>query len=303
MQPENTFLSGAIRLVPEFEFLPGPSIGNAANVSKNSYLCLYTDIVVHLNFGIMQGMSAGLPMRAFFDQLAEPFTGESVFDQLPDIVFFIKDIEGRYLCVNRTLAERCGLQDKGQLLGKKPSDVLGDTLGRAYEQQDHHVIRTGQRLVDQLELHLTRSRDVGWCLTTKVPLYASDGAIAGLAGVSQDLRLPDINTDDFVHIADAIHYAERNLAKRPAIRELARVAGMSIYQLDRRMRRVFRLTTGQWLLKSRISHASAILIETSLPIADVALRAGYADQSSFTRQFRRSTGLAPSEYRKLRKTA
>jgi AraC-like DNA-binding protein len=242
-------------------------------------------------------------MRAFFDQLAEPFTAEPVFDQLPDIVFFIKDIEGRYLCVNRTLAERCGLQDKGQLLGKKPSDVLGDTLGRAYEQQDYHVIRTGQRLVDQLELHLTRSRDVGWCLTTKVPLYASDGAIAGLAGVSQDLRLPDINTDDFAHIADAIQYAERNLAKRPAIRALARVAGMSIYQLDRRMRRVFGLTTGQWLLKSRISHASAILIETSLPIADVALRAGYADQSSFTRQFRRSTGLTPSEYRKLRKTA
>jgi AraC-like DNA-binding protein len=78
---------------------------------------------------------------------------------------------------------------------------------------------------------------------------------------------------------------------------------MSLYQFDRRMKRVFGLTTGQWLLKSRISRAGALLADSSLSIADVALEAGYADQSAFTRQFRRSTGLSPSEYRKLRKTA
>ena len=55
----------------------------------------------------------------------------ALFDQLPDIVFFVKDVEGRYTSANRTLAERCGLRDKGELLGKRPSDVLGDTLGRA----------------------------------------------------------------------------------------------------------------------------------------------------------------------------
>jgi len=248
-------------------------------------------------------MTTGAPIPAFFSQLAEPFTAEPVFDQLPDIVFFIKDIEGRYLCVNRTLAERCGLPDKSELLGMRPSDVLGETLGRAYEQQDQRVIQTGQRLVDQLELHLVRSRDIGWCLTTKVPLYAQDGSVAGLVGVSQDLRLPDMTTEDFAHIAEAIRYAEDNLSKRPSIRELAGIAGMSVYQLDRRMQRVFGLTTGQWILKIRIGHASAVLIDSDMPIAEVALQAGYSDQSSFTRQFRRSTGLSPSEYRKLRKTA
>lgn len=75
---------------------------------------------------------------------------------------------------------------------------------------------------------------------------------------------------------------------------------MSVYQLDRRMQRVFGLTTGQWVLKTRISHASRLLIETGMPVADVALEAGYADQSAFTRQFRRSTGLSPTEHRQLR---
>ncbi len=236
-----------------------------------------------------------------FSQLAEPFTAETLFDQLPDIVFFIKDSEGRYVAANRTLVERCGLADKQDLLGKRPSDVLGETLGHSYEVQDQTVIRSGQPIVDQLELHIVRSRDIGWCLTSKLPLKGQDGETVGLVGVSRDLGLPDVSSNEFEHIADAIRFAESNISSRPTIRQLAQKADMSVYQLDRRMQRVFGLTTGQWYLKTRISHASRLLVDSDLPIADVAFEAGYADQSSFTRQFRRSTGLSPSQYRGLRR--
>ena len=246
-------------------------------------------------------MSLPFSTSAFFSQLAEPFTAEALFDQLPDIVFFVKDRDGRYVAANRTLVERCGLNDKRELLGKRPSDVLGETLGRSYEDQDEMVLRSGQPIVDQLELHVIRSRDIGWCLTSKLPLAGRDRGTAGLVGVSRDLGLPDVSSDEFAHIADAIDYAERNIAERPTIRALARIADMSVYQLDRRMQRVFGLTTGQWYLKTRISFASRLLVESDTPIADVAFEAGYADQSSFTRQFRRSTGLSPSQYRNLRR--
>ena len=235
--------------------------------------------------------------RAFFEQLAEPLVAEAVFDHLPDTVFFIKDRDGRYVSANQTLVERCGLRDKSQLLDRRPSDVLGETLGRGYESQDRVVLETGQKLVDQLELHAVRSKDVGWCLTTKMPLFGRDGSVAGLVGISRDLRLPDMTSDDFEHISEAIRFAEQNISQRPANAKLASIASMSVYQLDRRMQRVFGLTTGQWVLKTRISHASRLLIETGMSVADVALEAGYADQSAFTRQFRRSTGLSPSEYR------
>ena len=239
--------------------------------------------------------------EAFFEQLSEPFAAEALFDHMPDTVFFIKDRDGRYVSANQTLAERCGLRDKSALLGRRPSDVLGETLGRGYELQDQVVLETGQKLIDQLELHTVRSRDIGWCLTTKMPLIGKDDAIVGLVGISRDLRLPDMTSDDFAHIADAIRFAEQRISRRPSIAELANIAGMSIYQLDRRMQRVFGLTTGQWVLKTRISHASLVLIETDTPVADIALEAGYADQSAFTRQFRRSTGLSPTEYRRHRR--
>ena len=45
-------------------------------------------------------------IHEMLSQLDEPFTGESLFDHLPDIVFFIKNIHGQYVIVNNTLVER-----------------------------------------------------------------------------------------------------------------------------------------------------------------------------------------------------
>lgn len=235
-----------------------------------------------------------------FGQLREPFTAEALFDQMPDIVFFIKNLEGCYVSVNQTLVERCGKRDKSELIGRTPSQVLGAHLGRGYEAQDQRVLKSGQQLLDQLELHVYRSREVGWCLTNKMPLLSRPGSVVGLVGVSRDLKMPDVTSEDFEHISDAVHYAEAHLAESPSNSELAEIACMSPYQLDRRMKRVFGMPMGQWMLKTRISRAGRQLVETESPIVEVALDAGYTDQSAFTRQFRRTTGLTPSDFRKLR---
>jgi hypothetical protein len=44
-----------------------------------------------------------------FSQLAEPFTGEALFDSLADAVFFLKNRRCEYVVVNQTLVERCEL--------------------------------------------------------------------------------------------------------------------------------------------------------------------------------------------------
>ncbi|MCG8653962.1 MAG: AraC family transcriptional regulator [Pirellulales bacterium] len=230
-------------------------------------------------------------------QLDQPFTGEELFDHLPDVVFFIKNSSGEYLVVNTTLAARCGTNDKRDLLGRTASQVLRPPLGDRFSDQDQRVLRTGQPLLSQLELHIDVSGAVGWCVTTKLPLRKRGGSVVGLVGVSQDLRLPDYEADEYQHVAETIRYAEKHLAAPPSVDQLATIAEMSRYQLDRRMRRVFGLTTGQWLMKSRIDLAQRLLAETDTAIAMIALEAGYCDQSAFTRQFRRATGLSPSEYR------
>jgi len=43
---------------------------------------------------------------------AEAFA--ELFEHVPDAVFFVKDRAGRYLAVNRSLVERCGLREKSE---------------------------------------------------------------------------------------------------------------------------------------------------------------------------------------------
>jgi AraC family transcriptional regulator len=66
--------------------------------------------------------------------------------------------------------------------------------------------------------------------------------------------------------------------------------------------RAFRQTTGlpphQWLLKLRVEAAKAKLSDTMLPLREIAMSCGFADQSHFTRVFSRSTGHAPGTWRR-----
>lgn len=235
-----------------------------------------------------------------FDVLAEPFTAEEMFDQIPDIVFFIKNLSGNYVSVNHTLVKRSGKQSKSELIGCSPSQILGDRLGKGYETQDQKVLASGKKLVDELELHVYASSKLGWCLTSKLPLLGKHKKIVGLVGISRDLKMPDVSSDDFERLAEMIHYAEKNMSSPPTLEKLADIASMSIYQLDRRMKRLFGLSTGRWLLKMRIDHAGRLLLETDNTIADIAWDCGYSDQSAFTRQFHRTTGRTPSEFKSLR---
>ncbi|WP_299974868.1 AraC family transcriptional regulator [uncultured Pseudoteredinibacter sp.] len=245
-------------------------------------------------------MTNTTPATSLYAQLAEPFPAEEMFDLIPNVVFFVKNSAGCYVSVNQTLVDRSGRKSKNELIGCSPSEILGSHLGKGYEEQDQKVLQSGQQLVDELELHVYQNREVGWCLTAKRPLVGKNGDIVGLVGVSRDLKLPDVTSEDFERISEVIEYAQERVANPPTLAEMAEIAGMSIYQLDRRMKKLYDLPTGQWLLKIRIDHASQLLLNSDRSIADIAMDCGYADQSAFTRQFRRTTGQTPSTFRKLR---
>ena len=229
--------------------------------------------------------------------LGEPFTGEQLFDCLSDIVYFIKDTKGQYQTINTTLVERCGCQEKSELIGKRPSDLVGATFGEPYEIQDRTVIETGLPLQNQLELHAYRSGEPGWCVTTKLPLLGPEEEVVGLVGISQDLKTPNLSSKEYERLVLAIEFTETNLSENLKVSQIAASASMSPFQFDRCIQRLFGLTAGQWILKSRIESAERQLVSTDLSIASIALNVGYSDQSTFTRQFHKTSGMSPANYR------
>jgi PAS domain S-box-containing protein len=220
-----------------------------------------------------------------------------LFDLLDDVVFFEKDAEGRYVRVNRTLVERCGLGQRDELIGRTAAEVFPEPLGARYLAQDRRVLREGTTIENRLELHLYPGGHEGWCLTHKMPIRDLSGRVTGLAGLSRDLHAPDEAQEDYAAVAKALRHLELNLDQPLRVSELADRAGLSTYQFERRMRRIFGLNPRQFLGKARIDAACGKLRESEEPIAQIALDCGYADQSAFTRQFRMTVGMTPRQYR------
>lgn len=246
-------------------------------------------------------VSDGARARSQLAQLiADPFFSEALFDALRDVVFFVKDLEGKYVAINQSLVERCGFRSKEAMLGKTALEVFPSRFGVHYMQQDQSVIKSGKNLSDHLELHLYPGRDPGWCLTSKWPLRDRMGNIVGLTGVSRDLQAPERTHASYQKVADAAHHIQEHFDRELRMSELARIAGMSVSQLERYFHKLYLLTPRQMLLRARLDAASAMLLR-DISVTDVALACGYQDHSAFTRQFKATVGMTPSAYRKLTK--
>ncbi|MGZ0716510.1 helix-turn-helix domain-containing protein [Pseudomonas palleroniana] len=221
-----------------------------------------------------------------------------MLDVIPNAAIFIKDVDARYVLANHTLVQRCGLKQLQPLLGKTSAEVFPAQLGPGYTEQDRRVLEQGFVLEDQLELHLYGTREPGWCLTHKWPLYNHENQIIGLAGISVDLQSASEKHPAYQRLAAVDEYIRHNFNRRVTLGELTRIAGISVAQLERYCKRVFHLTPRQMIQKVRLENAHRLL-HTELPITDVALQCGYTDHSAFTRQFKASTGFTPRQYRQL----
>jgi AraC-like DNA-binding protein len=146
---------------------------------------------------------------------------------------------------------------------------------------------------------LFNDRSNGWCLSHKFPLRNRDGEIIGLACLSQDIIEPSRDGLIDKTFADTVDFIRDHFAEGLRVEDLADRAGLSAAQFERRMKKIFQLSPGQFILKTRIDAAANLLLHGDDAIADVALHVGFCDQSALSRQFRQVTGLSPRQYRQM----
>lgn len=230
-------------------------------------------------------------------QLAAPIVTGELFDLVPDTVFFLKDRAGRYIAVNQTLVERCGLRSKADLLGRTVAEIFPGELAASYAEQDRLVLQGGEAIANKLELHLYPSRQPGWCLTTKLPLRDKHGRIAGLAGLSRDIGTPADSGAMPPPLVEAVEFVRRSYAESltPAI--LSARVGMPTPKFTRLVKRLLGMTPGQLILQTRLQAAARLLRDEEHSVSEVAVACGFYDHSSFTRHFKSPTGLTPLIYR------
>lgn len=92
-------------------------------------------------------------------------------------------------------------------------------------------------------------------------------------------------------------FIDAHVAETISLADIARECSLSVAQFARAFKRSTGVPPHQFLTERRVDRARGLLLHTQLPLADVAIRCGFADQSHFTKVFRRVIGVSPGGYR------
>ena len=227
-----------------------------------------------------------------------------LFDFLEDVLAWVKDRHGRYLWVNRAFLINYALEHpdldgeicERHVLGKTDYDLSPGFLADQFRLDDEHVL-AGNRIVNRIERVGESQGAAGWNVTNKIPVFDARGRIIGTAGITRALNQPAPDPGAAAGFGPALEYIRDHYQLTITNRQLAAVSNMSLRAFERQFLASFHLTPQKYLRKLRLRVASRALIYTAASLSELALDCGFADQSHFTREFRRQFGRTPRDYR------
>jgi AraC-like DNA-binding protein len=220
-----------------------------------------------------------------------------LLDALPDVLAWVKDRQGRYLWVNRAFLVQYSFEHPGaSVLGKTDYDLSPAFLADQFRLDDEQVL-AGHRIVNRLErLGDSRGTTV-WHLTDKIPVADAKGVIIGTAGITRVAEPAGSLDAAAPGFGPALAHMRAHFQQEITNRQLASLSNMSLRAFERRFLATFHLTPQRFLRKLRLRIASRAVVYTEDSLSDIALSCGFADQSHFSREFRRQFGRTPRDYR------
>lgn len=223
-----------------------------------------------------------------------------LFEHLPNMLYFAKDRQLRLMAGNRAFAHRCGFTSEAEMIGRTDSELFSAELAEKYRLDDRKVIESGQPLLGIVELFPNRLGEPEWFVTDKVPLFAKDGQVHGLCGTVRSYEGARAALQPYLDLVPVTEYLKEHFDETIPIGDVAKRAGMSVRQLERRFRATFKTTPRHYIMKLRVLSACELLVSSDESVTDIALKVGFYDHSVFSRQFSKIVGTSPSSYRKSR---
>jgi AraC family transcriptional regulator len=95
-----------------------------------------------------------------------------------------------------------------------------------------------------------------------------------------------------------VDYIETHLAEQIGLLKLAELTRLSLHHFCRAFKQSFGIPAHQYQVQRRMETAKLLLPDRATSVTDVALSVGYAQTSSFSNAFRKTTGWSPTVYRR-----
>jgi AraC family transcriptional regulator len=97
-----------------------------------------------------------------------------------------------------------------------------------------------------------------------------------------------------------VEFIEEHLAEEISLAALAEIVDLSLYHFARAFTRSFGVPPHRYHMSRRMDRARSLLQRGPFSVTQIGIKIGFRETSSFTRAFRRFTGLTPTEYRRHR---
>jgi AraC-like DNA-binding protein len=223
---------------------------------------------------------------------------QQLFDLLPDVTFFMKDRQGRFIMRNRHGCEYCRVSSERELVGKTDYDFHPKARADMYVKGDQQVMQTGLPIINAIEPAPEEDGSDRLIICSKIPLKDRQGRIIGIAGIHREVEGFRATPRSYGRLSEAVQYLHLHYAKALTTPQLAKMVGISSSQFARRFNKLFHATPRQYLQSIRIRAACRLLTQGNKSITEIAMEVGFYDHAHFSRTFTKWMGVNPLAYRK-----
>lgn len=223
-----------------------------------------------------------------------------IFDEIPGYYFFAKDRQGRTMVTSKSILDRYQMKHEEEMLGFTDYDINPRSMAEGYAQDDERLLSGEMDRIQHLELWFNRQGMPDWYVVTKLPVVDRKMRPIGVMGVLRPAAEHDEKLPILENVAQAVMIIRKEFPRNISMLDLADSCGQSLRSLQRRFKEAFGISPQEFLIKTRVSEAMKLLLETNLTAAQIAGRCGFVDASNLSDHFKKRSGLTPTEYRSRR---
>lgn len=185
-----------------------------------------------------------------------------------------------------------------QILNQKANQIVGKDkkLGAKPLSRAERIKSTNDRI--RTDFRFRESSETSEVERHKL-LENVDTSTKQLNAESKNAQFNQSRTRTFNKILEpALTYIEKNYQENITLQKVAEISNVSSYYFSRLFKKELGVNFSIYLKQRKIEKGKELLIQTSLPIENIATKLGYYEAGYFTKVFKQAEGITPSEYRK-----
>jgi AraC family transcriptional regulator len=172
------------------------------------------------------------------------------------------------------------------------SEIRHLDLVDTFQAHDRHIEQLATRLLREATNECYGSRIYAEALATELGVHLLRNYCVATASAAEDDRGLPIHK-----LRQATDYIEANLRRDLTVLRISDAVAMSTGHFAHAFKATTGVTPHHFVLERRIERAKGLLRQSALPVAEVACRVGFPNQSYFSAAFRRATGVTPLRFR------